>query len=283
MIQKTRITKPDSWKSGTSITITTSNKTDMDLEAIKEAGINCIELAWNNKDVNIFEPKNNRYFAHLVQQARCLGIQVWTIHLPFGSEWDISVMDEQERQSIIQKHLQLLQFASEWGIHMAVIHPSFEAILDEERKERIRCCKDALMILSEQAQQMDIQIAVECLPRTCLGNKSSEMEELIEGNELVGICCDVNHLLYEKPEHFIQKLGSRIITVHISDYDGIDEKHWEPGEGINDWNKIISVLVEKGYGGPFMFEVSNPEPLQLTQCWHRLLNDYEKKSETEWT
>ena len=56
-------------------------------------------------------------------------------------------------------------------------------------------------------------------------------------------------------DNAIVKLGRRILTVHISDYDFIDERHWLPGEGKNDWNAILAALQAVGYAGPFMYEV----------------------------
>jgi sugar phosphate isomerase/epimerase len=46
--------------------------------------------------------------------------------------------------------------------------------------------------------------------------------------------------------------------VHMSDYDFVDEKHWLPGWGDNNWNNIILSLIEAGYDGPFMYEVIKP-------------------------
>ena len=56
------------------------------------------------------------------------------------------------------------------------------------------------------------------LPRTCLGNCSNEIAELISVDSSLGICFDTNHLLIENPINFINKLGNRIVTLHISDY-----------------------------------------------------------------
>jgi len=106
-------------------------------------------------------------------------------------------------------------------------------------------------------------LAVECLPRTCLGNTADEL--LIIVNEVgsgIGICFDSNHLLKEKPEEFVAKTGKKIVTVHISDYDGLDEKHWLPGTGVINWTKVVNELVKGGYDGPFMYETSKRKPSQ---------------------
>lgn len=47
---------------------------------------------------------------------------------------------------------------------------------------------------------------------------------------------DTNHLLKDLTEEFIKNLGLKVVTLHVSDYDRIDERHWIPGKGVNDWN-----------------------------------------------
>ncbi|MEC0204624.1 hypothetical protein P4H39_18635 [Paenibacillus lautus] len=64
--------------------------------------------------------------------------------------------------------------------------------------------------------------------RLCLGNTGWEIGNLLAADPRLGICCDVNHLLKEAPEDFIREQDKRIFTVHMSDCDGKDERHWMP-------------------------------------------------------
>jgi sugar phosphate isomerase/epimerase len=105
-------------------------------------------------------------------------------------------------------------------------------------------------------------VAIELLPRTCLGNTVEELGELIRrlGDETFGVCLDVNHLMdrYGELPDEIRKLGPRLITTHLSDYDGVDEKHWLPGRGVIDWKAVKEALGEIGYKGPFNYECHLP-------------------------
>ena len=92
------------------------------------------------------------------------------------------------------------------------------------------------------------------MPQDCLGNTSDELICLTDGIDNVCVCCDMNHWFHEKTYDAIRNLGSRIETVHVSDYDEVVEKHWMPGEGTNDWSKIIESLQKVGYCGPFLYE-----------------------------
>ena len=107
------------------------------------------------------------------------------------------------------------------------------------------------------ARELGVQLLIEDLPRTCLGNTSTEMKYILQQvDTAVGVCFDSNHLLQESSVHFAKELGKEIGSLHISDYDGVDEKHWLPGRGIVDWKGVVETLVEEGYDGVFMFEVS---------------------------
>ena len=65
---------------------------------------------------------------------------------------------------------------------------------------------------------------------------------------------DVNHLLWDNAEDAVLDFGDRIYTLHISDYDKVDERHWLPGKGVIDWKKLIQNLQKIGYQGVFNYE-----------------------------
>ena len=46
-----------------------------------------------------------------------------------------------------------------------------------------------------------------------------------------------------------------MITVHVSDRDGINERHWVPGEGIVDWPELMQAFAEIGYRGSWIYEL----------------------------
>jgi sugar phosphate isomerase/epimerase len=82
------------------------------------------------------------------------------------------------------------------------------------------------------------------------------------------VAYDTNHLLIQDNVEFIEAVGGRIITLHVSDYDFIDERHAMPLEGKNDWKAIISALEEAGYNGPWLYEISSKgkyEPRDLKE------------------
>lgn len=194
----------------------------------------------------------------IVAQMREYDITPSSMHLPFSpfEEMDLTTSDAAQRAKIVDMHTQLLQAGAEVGIPIAVIHPSGEPYRAMERGERMKCAIDALHSIAEAAQNCGIRLAVENLPRTCLGNIHEEIQLILNEIPSLYACFDTNHSLRQPNPDFIRALSGRIIATHVSDYDMIDERHLLPYLGRNDWPAIVTALEEADYQGFFTFEVS---------------------------
>src|SRR5690606_30841801 len=87
----------------------------------------------------------------IVARARELGLTIHSVHLPFNWEWDISEPDPAKRAQIVRRHLDILAGTAAWGPRTAIIHPSYEPIPSERRRERLQACRSALVELGEGA------------------------------------------------------------------------------------------------------------------------------------
>ena len=76
----------------------------------------------------------------------------------------------------------------------------------------------------------------------------------------------------------MEKLADRIVTVHISDYDFINERHWLPGEGKNDWNALFAKFQEIDYNGVWMYEVSLKCPKTIIRDRDLTFDDFYKNA-----
>lgn len=215
------------------------------------SGINAIEISpaqyeYQDLDYNMIKESANNH-----------GIELWSYHLQFSpfEDVEISTIDAGLRKKTVNYYEELIKKGSSIGINKFIIHPSGEPIDDEQRPERIKNSKESLNILAEIASKEGSIIAVENLPRTCLGKNSSEILDLISENDKLMVCFDTNHLLCEKISDFINNVGKKIITLHVSDYDFIDERHWLPGEGKIAWNEVYDLLKKVGYNGVWMYEL----------------------------
>ena len=50
-------------------------------------------------------------------------------------------------------------------------------------------------------------------------------------------------------------MATNVATTHLSDYDGVDERHWLPGQGVVPWKQVFLGLQKAGYRGPYLFEL----------------------------
>ena len=206
-------------------------------------------------------PAQDRYgeldFSAVARLAAEHGVSLWSFHLPFMpfAKIDISSTDEKIRRDTVRYDAELIRKAAEIGIDKFVIHPSGEPIDPADRPARMRQARESLSELADIAQGCCGVICVEDLPRTCLGNCSGEMLELLSADGRLRVCFDTNHLLFENEADFVRAVGDRIVTLHVSDRDALDERHWLPGEGVVDWPSLYSALCGAGYGGVWMYEL----------------------------
>ncbi len=276
----------ETWKVGASTGIM-KDFSQESFNKLKAAGIDYIEMGPAVfRDKSLEERK--AFVADIKEKADRTGVKLWSVHLPFSREQDISTLNDEDRENMIRECKEIFELWQPMNPAKFVIHPSAEPISDEERELRIANSIASLKILTEEMKRYPgSSLAVENLPRTCLGNTSAELLRIVNavGNGLE-VCYDSNHMLQESPEEFAANLGSLITTVHMSDYgyvDGrLDERHWLPGEGVINWTNVISELVKAGFQGPFLFETSmrrpDPEtnvrarlnPEELVSCWHDL-------------
>lgn len=235
--------------------------TEENFAALNENKISAVEISMQPelyKDIDYKQLKN---------LSEKYAVELWSYHLPFSpfSEIDISFTDKAKRESTVGYLSELIKKAADIGIDKFVIHASGEPIGDTERAERLKCAMLSLNTLAETACRCGGTIAVEDLPRTCLGNTSDEIIALLGANDKLRVCFDTNHLLQEDNLNFMKKLSDKIITVHISDYDFTNEKHWLPGEGELNWCEMYSAFKEIGYSGVWMYEIGLKCPKTITR------------------
>lgn len=219
-------------------------------EAYRDNGIKAMEIS--RSSIAGCEELNFELYRSLADEY---GVELWSFHLPFCpfQYIDISSPELAERSVIYLKGV--MKKARDIGIKLFVIHASGEPISDTERPERMKIAKKSLAELAECATSLGATLAVEDLPRSCLGNTIADMQELISAHPDLKICFDTNHLLTEDAVDFIDTLGDKIVTTHISDYDFVNERHWLPGEGKLNWQAILEALKRANYNGPWLYEI----------------------------
>lgn len=196
----------------------------------------------------------------LLALSKKYGVAVRSVHLPFGEvgvKFSPSSLCDEERAKTLENTKKIIEMLAPCNVEIVVIHGSLGVDL-EDRAKRLDYFVDYLKELCDFCAKYNIKVAVETLKPRCLGNGLSEHLYIMEktNRENLGICFDSNHLLEEDNIDFIKGAGKYIITTHLSDFDGIDERHWDPGEGIINWKELVKTLEDNGYNAPYVFEIS---------------------------
>jgi sugar phosphate isomerase/epimerase len=218
------------------------------------------EIATLEVDARVFTEDGSRgsRIALFQECAANADLAVASVHALFGREYDLSSPDAEIRRQGIETVRDALDAAGMLGARFVVVHSSSEPIEPEDREERFGLVRSALADLTQDSRRTDVVIAVELLPRTCLGNTSEELLRLIDGLDAscFGVCLDTNHLM-DRPHTLpdvVVELGERLVALHLSDYEGVDEQHVLPGKGVIDWRSFLEALESIGYDGPFNYE-----------------------------
>lgn len=213
------------------------------------AGVNLIEVS------NCAVGYDAVDFDAIGRMAEKSGVTLWSLHLPFKPFEDFDISDGACAKRAVEANKHLIDKGLKIGIKLFVIHPSGPRIDPDKREERFATVAASLSELADYAKERGGIIAVENMAHDCIGNSIDEFERLVNTHPELRVCFDVNHLLHEPNEEFVRRLGKKIVTVHISDRDLENERHWMPGKGCLDFDGILRALIEVGYDGPWLYEV----------------------------
>lgn len=197
----------------------------------------------------------------LKEQIESAGLKIWSVHLPYSKLYDISIVDDVKRADAVNYIKDIANVASIFQPKFVVLSPSYDNVAPDERGERLANCHASIGEIAPVVEAYGATLCVENLPRTCLGRNGQEMMFLIGGYDNVGICFDVNHLIYQSHEDFLKNIDKGTIKmVHLSDYNFTDERHLLPGVGHIDWKPLWEGIKDNGYKGIFMFECDGNAP-----------------------
>ena len=220
-------------------------------DSFARAGVACAEISMPGRNYAAFP------YADCTRWARDAGVAIRSFHLPFYTDEtvDPASLDPAVRRRTAEIHKHYLEVAADMGARFAVVHACLEPVADADRAERLARSKESMAALAEAGAAAGLTVCVENLPRSCLGNTSAELAEIVAADPRLRVCFDTNHLLLESHADFLARVGALVATTHVSDYDFVNERHWLPGEGKIDWNALADGLDAIGYADAFNYEL----------------------------
>jgi sugar phosphate isomerase/epimerase len=273
---------------GNSLSI--SRITGEKMDYYKSVGIKHVEAGGMNQffDTNRALTKTGAEITSLFTQAKKAaddaGINIWSVHMAFGEEMDLSLIRESSRQRVVEAHKELLEYLSILDPEVILFHPSYYLDPPNQRDMRKSQLIKSVKELDQAVRDIGAVLVIENMlgPELMAGDRERPLMRTVEEsvelfNRLpatIKLAVDMNHI--EQPERLVRALGNRLKTVHIADGTGRAENHWFPcsGEGKNDWTEILSALDEVDYAGPFLFECAYPDEKDLVECYQTLYDQF---------
>ncbi len=222
------------------------------------------------------------------EMAERHGVTLWSFHLPFSGKLHPANLDAETDKWAMELLEKYTRAAIAMGIKIVVVHPSSEPNEDKDRPAKLEKAIKNLAYLSDICRDGGAVLAVEDLPRSCLCNCSDDMLKVLRAVPSLQMTFDTNHISKQPNPVFLQALldggmKGRISTVHISDYDGGNERHRLPFDGNNDWAEIARLLEELDYRGVAMYELSKPWDREELITIPQVVENYKKLREvTGW-
>ena len=203
------------------------------------------------------------------QRAREYGFDTWSIH----SE-HFNVGDTLASYLEIQKHE--AEVCAALGCPIMVCHlPNLRPYVDFARDVEV------IGRVAELTRRNGVRLAVETCyypgPDNATLPDADLVIQVVERLDLpdVGINVDTGHCLLgqtnARPEGvrrlletgepqtlpaLIRRIGKRLFTTHLHDNFGLRDDHQGAGLGYIDWHGVIPALLETGYRGPLMMELT---------------------------
>ena len=229
-----------------------------------DIGIGGVNVTYEDPDEY---PGWNDYMQSTANHAKEFVFLV-SMHAPGG---DISSVNRKVRESAVARLGKSIrdvgQFMSDVivVIHPENANPDRQPGDDHARKEN---CRKSLEKLANLAMEHNVRIAIENMRwradnpnRT--GMYTDQLMEIIHGMDpMIGICFDVGHANISEGRDFdgaFSRNAHRIIHIHLDDNLGIEDDHFQPGEGNIDFESFYNVVKESGYDGMIQLEVKMKE------------------------
>ncbi|MDD3888393.1 MAG: sugar phosphate isomerase/epimerase [Syntrophomonadaceae bacterium] len=218
------------------------------LKLIKEAGFNATTLWWEDEIGSPCIKKET--MPNLVRDS---GLILENTHIPYNDCDDLWSEHRLTRDAIVNKYIGWLSDCAKHSIPMMVMHITDSHYLPPPTQYGI----DSIFRVLKVAEDLGVVIAIE--------NTGREdyiyfvLSEIY--SDYLGFCYDSSHnrLCSKNTITLLEKLGDRLACTHLADNDGQIDRHWLPGEGIIDWEKISNVFPKNEYTGYLTLEVCTTE------------------------
>ena len=200
------------------------------------------EIAFNSAILDGFKEPDYASAATILRDA---GHSI-TFHGPF-MDLRPGAIDAKIRRVSLERFRQVFEIASRFHPRCIVFHPSYdEKYYVSSGHKWLENSIDTWMQLVPLAEGLDTRIALENVYEADPGCLGLLLDALPPGR--VGFCFDTGHFnaFAGTPlEAWLDRLGHRLIEIHLHDNKGALDEHLPVGEGTFPFGRLFSILRER--------------------------------------
>lgn len=200
------------------------------------------EIAFTSTVLDHFTDRDYAAVGNILRKAG----RFVTFHGPF-MDLRPGAIDPKIRQASLERFRRLFEIASCFRPRTIVFHPSYdEKYYVSSGRKWLENSVDTWSQLIPPAQGLDTRIALENVYEADPGYLGLLLDSLPP--ERVGFCFDTGHfnVFSGVPlEAWMDRLGSRLVEIHLHDNQGGLDEHLPVGEGTFPFVRLFSILKER--------------------------------------
>lgn len=218
---------------------------DLRLAAIKRAGYTASSV-WRGRT----EPMVRAGREELIPEIfRDHGLEFEYVHGSYTNCNKLWSESPEDREIIFRDYSNDIEYCERHRVPNLVVHIS-KGLNPRPPSE---AGVEVISRLVEQAVVAGVRLAIE---NTRQPEHIDYILERLESAAL-GFCYDSSHdfLHCENPGEILSRWGHRLFVTHLSDNDGLTDKHWMPGKGSGEWSAIAKHFPVATFDGFLTLEV----------------------------
>lgn len=201
------------------------------IDLIKKANYDYVMLWWDDEIYPRFIDRRE-----LINIVKDYGLKLDNVHLPFDDTNLLWSEDKSKRNNQTDKVIKWMHECKDCGADTIVMHTTHGGDLTLDYSSGY----ESFNKIVKSAEDIKINVAFE-------NTQVFEYADFILtefNSDYAGFCYDSSHDFVngESCGDILDKWKHRLFSVHLSDNDGLCDRHWIPGKGHVNWDKIIPII-----------------------------------------
>jgi L-ribulose-5-phosphate 3-epimerase len=181
----------------------------------------------------------------------------YVVHAPWAGI-NIAASNPVLRRTILKRLEKSIVYAGQLGCRLWLFHPGSKTALShiypgKDWQQNL----DSVRVLLKVARREGVEVAVENVPEPFpfLMKSVADFRRFYDELNDIGIVLDLAHAsLNNQIRDFMKHFSEKIVHIHASDNDGVNDLHLGIGYGSIDWQSVAKTVKDAGYSNLIVLE-----------------------------